>query len=216
MFLAASQASESRNIPSPFPGSYFPVPLSQEHGPLLTEPGRTRITPNHKEETYGPRGLDGRDPRRKTGAPTTAGSRSTALSSAGPRWGSAAHTAPASGAAHLPAAAGPGSSPPCPFTYGEQRAEAAPLSRSDCWACPWPYYAHPCLDRGRSGQDRLLPPTDTLSCAGRKMVRRGRPPCPPTRNPLRLGEGLSKVRCPPPLPLPLPHRGFPRGGTAKN
>lgn len=59
------------------------------------------------------------------------------------------------------------------------------------------------------------PPTDTLSCAGRKAVRRGRPPCPPTRNPLRLGEGLLKVRCPPPLPLPLPHRGFPGGGTAR-
>lgn len=56
------------------------------------------------------------------------------------------------------------------------------------------------------------PPTDTLSCAGRKTVRRGRPSFPPARNPLRLGEGLPKVRCPPPLPLPSPHRGFPGWG----
>lgn len=117
LFLAAPQASESRNIPSPLPDSHFPVPLSQGHRLF-----RTKRDWQHQNHTKAQRGdlkawmAGTRRERPGAGAPTTAGSRSTALSNAGPRWGSVVRTAPASGVGHLPAAAGPGSSPPCPFT----------------------------------------------------------------------------------------------------
>lgn len=211
MFLAAPRAAESRNIPSlpsGAPLSLVPFPRNMERGPLphrkeQTGPGSHPPT-THTEETDRPRG----DP----GAPTRAGSRSTELSSGGPRWESAARTAPASGAAHPPAAAGPGSSPPWPFTWGEQMAEEAPAGQGPGLGLPRAP-AVPTRARAAGRQARPLPPTDMLSCAGREMVRRGRPPCPLTRNPRRPGEGPSKVRCPPPLPLPSPHhRGFPGWG----
>ena len=117
---AAPQASESRNIPFPLPDSHFLVPLSLGHHPFHTgrdsQDQNLPKPPRGDVKAKGPGWLGTRRARRRAGEPTTAGSQSTAPSNAGPRWGSAARIAPASGAGHLPAAAGPGSSPPCPFT----------------------------------------------------------------------------------------------------